>query len=307
LEISWRVMANATRLDKLRAYAEDKGVPLSPDVGHLGPHGGRGAVPAPKGKINSEQYERILAELQQELVKMQAWVKEKGLAVVIVFEGRDAAGKGGVIKRVTEHLNPRCARIVALAAPTEREKKSWYFQRYVQHLPAKGEIVLFDRSWYNRGGVEKVMGFCTEEEYQLFLEQCPVFENMLIDSGIILIKYWFSVSDEEQEKRFMARLGDVKTQWKLSPMDVQARAHWVDYSKAKDSMFAKTHSQKSPWFVVESDDKKRARLNCISHLLTLIPYGELEPKTVNIPARQEEDGYIRPPKGTHETLVPERY
>ncbi len=189
----------------------------------------------------------------------QQWVKARGLKVVIIFEGRDAAGKGGVIKRITELLNPRVARIVALAAPTEREKKSWYFQRYVQQLPASGEMVLFDRSWYNRGGVEKVMGFCSEEEHQLFLKHCPVFENMLIESGFILIKYWFSVSDDEQEKRFLARLSDVKTQWKLSPMDVQARAHWVDYSKAKDEMFAATHTATSPWYVVESNDKKKVR------------------------------------------------
>ena len=205
-----------------------------------------------------------------------------------------------------EHLNPRFAKVVALAAPTEREKSSWYFQRYIQHLPAGGEIVIFDRSWYNRGGVERVMDFCSDEEYELFLQQCPVFENMLIDSGIILIKYWFSVSDDEQEKRFQDRLADVTTAWKLSPMDLLARSKWVDYSKAKDACFAATHSAKSPWYVVESDVKKRARLNCMSHLLSLVPYEEIESKEVTLPPRQELD-YERPEKGTNEILIPEKF
>jgi polyphosphate kinase 2 len=228
------------------------------------------------------------------------------LKVVVVFEGRDAAGKGGVIKRITQVLNPRYARVVALGVPTEREKTQWYFQRYVAHLPASGEIVLFDRSWYNRAGVERVMGFCTDDEYWEFIRSCPEFERMLVRSGIILIKYWFSVSDAEQEKRFTARLKDRTKRWKLSPMDVEARSRWVEYSKAKDVMMQYTDISQAPWYVVNADDKKRARLNCISHLLSKIPYNDLTPQKVELPARQENPGYVRPPY-EKQNFVPEIY
>jgi polyphosphate kinase 2 len=225
---------------------------------------------------------------------------------VVVFEGRDAAGKGGVIKRITQVLNPRYARVVALGVPTEREKTQWYFQRYVAHLPASGEIVLFDRSWYNRAGVERVMGFCSDDEYWEFIRSCPEFERMLVRSGIILIKYWFSVSDAEQEKRFTARLKDRTKRWKLSPMDVEARSRWVEYSKAKDVMMQYTDISQAPWYVVNADDKKRARLNCISHLLSKIPYNDLTPQKVELPARQENPGYVRPPY-EKQNFVPEIY
>jgi polyphosphate kinase 2 len=257
-------------------------------------------------KLDKKFYEKELAKLQVELVKLQEWIKNKGLRVVVIFEGRDAAGKGGVIKRITESLNPRICRIVALGTPTEREKTQWYFQRYVPHLPAAGEMVLMDRSWYNRAGVEKVMGFCTKEEYEDFLLACPEFENLLIRSGIILIKYWFSVSDEEQEKRFQARIGDPTKRWKLSPMDLLSRSRWVEYSKAKDVMFAHTDKKKSPWYVVEADDKKRARLNCIAHLLGMIRYRDLTPKPIKLPPRQKDKGYVRPPMG-RQTFVPQIY
>ena len=241
------------------------------------------ASPPPK-KVN---YDKELARLQVELVKLQEWIKYKGLKVVVIFEGRDAAGKGGTIKRITQSLNPRICRVVALGTPTEREKSQWYFQRYVAELPAAGEMVLFDRSWYNRAGVERVMGFCTENEYQEFLRSCPEFERMLIRSGIILIKYWFSVSDEEQEKRFQSRINDPTKHWKLSPMDLESRTCWVDYSKAKDAMFAHTDIKQAPWFVVNADDKVRARLNCIHHLLSLIPYEDLTPEPIQITAAPE--------------------
>jgi polyphosphate kinase 2 len=256
-----------------------------------------------KDKVDTKVYEKELLRLQLELVKLQEWVKLKGLRVAILFEGRDAAGKGGVIKRITQHLNPRVARIVALAAPTEREKTQWYFQRYVAHLPAAGEIAIFDRSWYNRAGVERVMGFCTEDEYREFLRSCPEFERMLIRSGIILIKYWFSVSDKVQEKRFQERISDPTKHWKLSPMDVKARELWVEYSKAKDENFAHTDLKQAPWFVVDADDKKRARLNCITHLLSQIPYDEVAPKKIKLPPRQDSTGYVRPPL-TDQTFVP---
>ena len=229
-------------------------------------------------KMKKKDYEKELARLQIELVKLQEWIKAQGLKVVVLFEGRDAAGKGGAIKTITECLNPRYARVVALGTPTEREKTQWYFQRYVPHLPAAGEMVLFDRSWYNRAGVERVMGFCTEDEYQEFLRSCPEFERMLIRSGIILIKYWFSVSDEEQERRFQARIDDPTKRWKLSPMDLESRSKWVEYSRAKDAMFAYTDIKQSPWYVVNADDKKRARLNVIAHLLSMIPYQDLTPR-----------------------------
>jgi len=255
-------------------------------------------------KLTTAVYEKELGKLQVELVKLQEWVKDQGLKVVIIFEGRDAAGKGGVIKRITESLNPRNVRVVALPSPTEREKTQWYFQRYVTHLPAAGEMVLFDRSWYNRAGVEKVMGFCTEDEYREFLRSVPEFERMLVRSGIILIKYWFSVSDEEQEKRFEDRIKDPTKRWKLSPMDIQSRSKWVEYSKAKDQMFAHTDIKQVPWYVVNADDKKRARLNCIHHLLSMIPYQDLTPEPIGLPPRQKDEGYVRPPI-TDQSFVPE--
>lgn len=262
---------------------------------------------APKPReLGKKEYEKELARLQIELVKMQEWIKFKGLKVVVIFEGRDAAGKGGVIKRITESLNPRICRIVALATPTEREKTQWYFQRYAAHLPAAGEMVLFDRSWYNRAGVERVMGFCTEAEYAEFLRSCPEFERMLVRSGIILIKYWFSVSDQEQERRFQARIDDPTKRWKLSPMDLLSRERWVEYSMAKDAMFASTDIKQAPWYVVRSDDKARARLNCISHLLSMIPFQDLTPEPIVLPPRQPDGGYIRPPM-TDQTFVPEVY
>jgi len=257
-------------------------------------------------KLGNKEYLKELGKLQLELVKLQEWVKAKGLKVVVIFEGRDAAGKGGVIKRITECLNPRICRVAALPAPTEREKTQWYFQRYAAHLPAAGEIVIFDRSWYNRAGVERVMGFCTEEEYDEFLRTCPEFERMLLRSGIILIKYWFSVSDEEQERRFQARIDDPTKRWKLSPMDLESRSRWMDYSRAKDDMFKYTDTKQSPWYVVHSDDKKRARLNCIAHLLSLIPYEDLTPNKLKLPPRQEDIGYVRPPI-SDQTFVPEVY
>lgn len=261
--------------------------------------------PADK-KLNKKFYEKELSKLQIELVKLQEWIKEKKLKVVIIFEGRDAAGKGGVIKRITQSLNPRICKVVALGTPTEREKTQWYFERYIPHLPPAGEMVLFDRSWYNRAGVEKVMGFCTDEEHKEFLRSCPEFERMLVRSGIILIKYYFSVSDEEQEKRFQARILDRKKRWKLSPMDLESRSKWVEYSKAKDEMFAYTDIKQAPWYVVNADDKKRARLNCISHLLSLIEYQDLTPEPIELPPRQKNKGYIRPPI-TDQTFVPEKY
>jgi len=259
-----------------------------------------------KPKLNRKFYERELERLQNELVKLQSYVKDEGLKVVIVFEGRDAAGKGGVIKRITERLNPRVARVEALGTPTEREKTQWWFQRYVARLPAGGEIVLFDRSWYNRALVEPVMGFSTEEEYKEFLRSAPEFERMLVRSGIILIKYWFSVSDEEQERRFQARLDDTSKRWKLSPMDLESRSRWVEFSKAKDAMFDHTDIKQAPWYVVNAEDKRRARLNCISHLLTMIPYEDRTLGSVELPPRQEDTSYIRPPI-TEQTFVPEKY
>ena len=257
-------------------------------------------------KIKNKVYEAELARLQIELVKLQEWIKHQGLKVVVIFEGRDAAGKGGVIKRIAQSLNPRVCRIVALATPTEREKTQWYFQRYVPHLPAAGEMVLFDRSWYNRAGVERVMGFCTEDEYREFLRSCPEFERMLVRSGIILVKYWFSVSDEEQERRFEGRITDPTKRWKLSPMDLESRKRWVEYSKAKDDMFAHTDIKQAPWYVVEADEKKRARLNCIRHLLSLVPYQDLTPAPIELPPRQEAAGYVRPPIGD-QTFVPDNF
>ncbi len=260
---------------------------------------------APK-KLSAEFYENELARLQTELVKLQEWIKAKGLKVVIIFEGRDAAGKGGVIKRITQRLNPRVCRVVALGTPTEREKTQWYFQRYVPHLPAAGEMVLFDRSWYNRAGVERVMGFCTEKQYQEFFRTCPEFERMLVRSGIILIKYWFSVSDDEQERRFRSRIDDRTKRWKLSPIDLASREKWIEYSIAKDDMFKYTDIKQAPWYVVNADNKKRARLNCISHILSIVPYEDLTPKPIELPPRQDDKGYVRPPF-TDQTFVPDKY
>jgi polyphosphate kinase 2 len=259
-----------------------------------------------KRKIKEKFYLEELDRLQIELVKLQEWIKYKDLKVVVIFEGRDAAGKGGVIKRISQILNPRVCKIVALATPSDREKSQWYFQRYIPHLPAAGEMILFDRSWYNRAGVEKVMGFCTEEEHQEFMRTCPEFERILIRSGIILIKYWFSVSDEEQEDRFQSRIDDPTKRWKLSPMDIESRDKWLEYSKAKDEMFKYTDTKKSPWYVVPADNKKRARLNCISHLLSMIPYSDVKHEKIVLSTRSEEKGYIRPPF-SDQTFVPEKY
>jgi len=260
----------------------------------------------PKRAISTKDYEKALGKLQIELVKLQEWIRHAKLKVVVIFEGRDAAGKGGSIKRITECLNPRVVRVAALPAPTERESSQWYFQRYVAHLPAAGEMVLFDRSWYNRAGVEKVMGFCTQEEHAEFLRSCPEFERMLVRSGIILIKYWFSVSNEEQERRFQKRIHHPTKRWKLSPMDLESRSRWVEYSIAKDEMFAHTDIKQAPWYVVDGDVKKRARLNVISHLLSMIPYQDLTPEPIELPPRQEEIGYVRPPL-SELTFVPEIY
>jgi polyphosphate kinase len=259
-----------------------------------------------KRKLEEKEYESLLRDLEIELVKLQEWVKAKKLKVVVVFEGRDAAGKGGVIKTIAGCLNPRICRIVALGIPTEREKSQWYFQRYVSELPAGGEITLFDRSWYNRAGVEQVMGYCTSDEYEEFLRSCPEFERMLIRSGTILIKYWFSVSDHEQEKRFQDRIKDPTKRWKISPMDIESRDKWVEYSMAKDKMFSYTDTKQSPWYVVRADDKRRARLNCIAHLLSLIPYEDLTSKPLKLPPLKHDLAYVRPPV-TEQTFVLEKY
>ncbi|HEU5058174.1 MAG TPA: polyphosphate kinase 2 [Kofleriaceae bacterium] len=263
-------------------------------------------VPQPRKKLKRKVYEAQLERLQHELVKLQEYVRQQGLRVVVIFEGRDAAGKGGVIKRIADALNPRICRVVALGTPTNRERTQWYFQRYVGELPAAGEIALFDRSWYNRAGVERVMGFCSREELEEFFRACPEFERMLVRSGIILIKYWFSVSDEVQEERFLARMDDPKKRWKLSAMDLEARARWVEYSRAKDEMFRYTDIKEAPWWVVRADDKRRARLNCISHLLEQIPYEDLTPEPIKLPKRQKDTGYVRPPEDT-QTFVPEQF
>ncbi|MCH0539259.1 polyphosphate kinase 2 [Streptomyces sp. MUM 203J] len=255
-------------------------------------------------KLPRQVYERELLRLQTELVKLQEWVRAEGTRLVVVFEGRDAAGKGSTIKRVTEYLNPRVARIVALPKPTERERTQWYFQRYAEHLPAAGEIVLFDRSWYNRAGVEYVMGFCTKEEHQLFLRQCPIFERMLVEDGILLRKYWFSVSDHEQQERFRRRLDDPRRRWKLSPMDLESITRWEAYSRAKDAMLVHTDIAEAPWLVVESDDKRRARLNMIAHLLASVPYHEVSPPVLELPSRPPSTGYQRPPRDL-QTYVPD--
>jgi polyphosphate kinase 2 len=255
-------------------------------------------------KIKRKDFEERLAKLQAELVKLQLWVQHKGLKVVVIFEGRDAAGKGGVIKRITERVSPRVFRLVALPAPTEREKSQMYVQRYVPHLPAAGEIVIFDRSWYNRAGVERIMGFCPEKEVVRFLEMCPAFERAVIQSGIILIKYWFEVSQQEQTRRFLGRINDGRKIWKLSPMDLESHKRWYDYSRARDDMLLATDTPFAPWYIVNADDKKSARLNCISHLLSLIPYEEIKREPVKLPKRQKPHGYVEP-KNRRYNFVPE--
>ena len=256
--------------------------------------------------LKKKPYEKELAHLQTELTKMQEWIKHKGLKVAIICEGRDAAGKGGVIKRITESLNPRYCRVVALAKPDEREQGQWYFQRYVEHLPTVGEMVIYDRSWYNRAGVERVMGFCSDEEYEEFMRSCPEFERMLVRSNIILVKYWFSVSDEEQEHRFQERIDNPAKRWKLSPMDLESRSRWIEYSKAKDEMFKHTDIKQAPWYVVQSDSKRSMRINCITHLLSLIPYQDLTPDPIELPPRQSDTGYTRPPIDD-QNFVPQLY
>ncbi|MCY4192866.1 MAG: polyphosphate kinase 2 [bacterium] len=281
---------------------------MSPDPGHdvLDITGADAPRPERRRKIKKKDYERELSHLQEELVRLQRWIRHNRLKVVVIFEGRDAAGKGGVIKRIAERTNPRVVRVVALGTPSDREKTQWWFQRYVAELPAAGEMILFDRSWYNRGLVEPVMGFCAEEEYREFLRSCPEFERMLVRSGIILIKYWFSVSDDEQERRFQNRISDPLRRWKLSPMDIEARTRWVEFSKAKDTLFAHTDIKQAPWYVVNADSKKAARLNCISHLLSMIPYEEVPWEEVELPERQDRSGYVRPPI-SDQTFVPEIY
>ena len=255
-------------------------------------------------RMNKRLYEVELFRLQAELVEMQEWVRNTGARLVVIFEGRDAAGKGGTIQRIAQYLNPRVARIVALPAPTTREQSQWYFQRYVPHLPAAGEIALFDRSWYNRAGVERVMGFCSADEYRRFLHQAPIFERMLVEDGILVRKYWFSVSDEEQEARFRSRMTDPMRRWKLSPMDLESITRWEDYSRAKDDMFVHTDTQVAPWYVVESDDKRRARINAIHHLLSTVPYTHVPKPHLELPARPPTTGYRRPPRDT-QTFVPD--
>jgi polyphosphate kinase len=255
-------------------------------------------------RVPKKPYEKELSRLQAELMKVQEWVRADGARIVVIFGGRDAAGKGGTIKRLTQYLNPRVAQIAALPAPTDREKSQWYFQRYVEHLPSAGQMVLLDRSWYNRAGVEHVMGFCTKEEYHRFLHQCPIFERLLVEDGILLRKYWFSVSDDEQERRFKARLDDPMRQWKLSPMDLQSISRWEDYSRAKDEMFVHTDIPEAPWFVVESQDKRRARINMISHLLSTLPYHEVQRTPIKLPRRPPSQGYVRAPREM-QTYVPD--
>jgi polyphosphate kinase 2 len=261
--------------------------------------------PSRTTQLAKKEYEKELRRLQVELLQLEEWVRHRSLRVVVLFEGRDTAGKGGVIKRMTALLNPRFVRVVALPAPTERERSQWYFQRYIVHLPSAGEMVLFDRSWYNRAGVERVMGFCTDDEYDEFMRTCPQFERMLVHSGIILVKYWLSVSDDEQERRFKARINDPTKRWKLSPMDLQARARWVDYSEAKDRMFKHCDIKEAPWYVVETDNKRAAHLNLISHFLSLISYEPVPKKKIKLPKRQKRN-YNRPPKSS-QRMVPIKY
>jgi polyphosphate kinase 2 len=288
---------------KKKKHAESKGKKANGASHHPVDIATLPGVPLHLGK--DCDYDSEMALLQIELVKLQEWIKHEKLRVVVLFEGRDAAGKGGAIKCVTQSLNPRICKVVALGTPTEREKSQWYFQRYVPHLPAAGELILFDRSWYNRAGVERVMGFCTDAQYQEFMHSCPEFEHMLIRSGVTLVKYWFSVSDEEQERRFQERIANPTKRWKISPMDLESRKHWGDYSRAKDEMFAVTDSQHAPWYVVNSEDKKSARLNVISHLLSLIPYKDLTPESLSLPPLVKSD-YVRPPMSV-QNFVPVKY
>lgn len=257
-------------------------------------------------RLEKKTYEKELARLQSELVKMQYWVKATGFRMIILFEGRDAAGKGGSIKRLTEPMNPRGCRVVALGTPSDQQKTQWYFQRYVEHFPSAGEIVVFDRSWYNRAGVERVMGFCSDDQVEQFLDDCPRFEQMLVNSGILLLKYWFSVSDTEQEARFQSRIDDPTRRWKLSPMDLEARNRWVDFSKAKDAMFARTNIPEAPWFTVEADDKRRARLNCLRHVLSKVPWEDMTPPAIKLPDRPDQGDYTRPPIN-EQFFVPNAY
>ncbi|PZR97154.1 MAG: polyphosphate kinase 2 [Candidatus Nephthysia bennettiae] len=284
-----------------RVKAGGNGAKASGNRVKAGKEAGLEAQPA---RLPRKAYEKELFRLQGELVKLQEWVRAEGARMVVIFEGRDAAGKGGAIKRVTEYLNPRVARIVALPAPTEREQSQWYFQRYIAHLPAAGEIVLFDRSWYNRAGVEHVMGFCTKEEYHRFLHQCPIFERLLVEDGILLRKYWFSVSDDEQQRRFKGRLNDPMRRWKLSPMDLESISRWEDYSRAKDEMFVHTDIPEAPWSVVESADKRRARINMIAHLLNTVGYHDVQQRPLQLPPRQKSQGYVRAPREM-QTYVPD--
>ena len=278
--------------------------PLAPIAGDGAP---RAPVPgAPGQKLDSRFYESELALLQLELVKMQYWIKDTGFRLMVIFEGRDAAGKGGTIKRITEPLNPRGCRVVALGTPSDQQKTQWYFQRYVEHFPAAGEIVLFDRSWYNRAGVERVMGFCSPKDVEQFMRACPELERMLVDSGILLLKYWFSVSDEEQEARFRDRIKDPMRRWKLSPMDLEARDRWEEFSQAKDAMFAHTNIPEAPWFTVRADDKRRARLNTMHHLLSKVPYRDMTPAAIKLPPRKQAKAIDRPPIG-EQFFVPNRY
>ncbi|MEB3235721.1 MAG: polyphosphate kinase 2 [Cyanobacteriota bacterium] len=258
------------------------------------------------GKLERKLYESELTRLQIELVKMQYWVKATGFRLIVLFEGRDAAGKGGTIKRITEPLNPRGCRVVALGTPSDQQKGQWYFQRYVEHFPSAGEIVIFDRSWYNRAGVEKVMGFCTPAQVEEFMQSCPEFERMLVRAGIVLLKYWFSVSDDEQEARFQARIDDPTRRWKLSPMDLEARKRWQEFSLAKDTMVAHTNIPEAPWFTVEADDKRRARLNCIQHLLSKVPYCDMTPAAIKLPPRPKARAVTRPPRN-EQFFVPNCY
>ena len=294
----------AKRAAKANAKPKPDQQSLGPDIEAAFPDPPVDEPSSPARTISNKVYLAELSNLHVELVKLQEWIRHEGLKVVIAFEGRDAAGKGGAIKTIMLRLNPRHARVIALGTPTEREKTEWYFQRYVAHLPAAGEMVLFDRSWYNRAGVERVMRFCTDEEYREFLRSCPEFERMLVRAGVTLIKYWFSVSDAEQERRFQSRIDDPTKRWKLSPMDLESRARWVEYSKAKDVMFAHTDIKQAPWYVVNADNKKRARLNVIRHLLGLFPYEDLTPAPIFLPPRDPDSGYVRPPM-SDQTFVPE--
>jgi polyphosphate kinase len=297
------IAINKLKKEKKKGKKKDRALQLEPAELDLIYHNG---YREDESKLSNRAYEQALAQLQVELVKMQYWAKHAGARIVVIFEGRDAAGKGGTIKRITEPLNPRGCRVVALGTPSDHEKSQWYFQRYVPHLPAAGEIVCFDRSWYNRAGVEHVMGFCTEAEYNEFMRACPEFERMLVRSGVILLKYWFSVSDEEQERRFQSRLIDPARRWKLSPMDLESRDRWVEYSQAKDAMFIHTNIPEAPWFTVEADDKKRARLNCIHHLLSKVPYVDMTPEPLELPPRKPAAGYVRPPRN-EQFFVPHTY